>query len=85
MLFIVVYLQRWARAYRDDQYHAAVETNHGTEAMNKLMKYRYLPCQKNITFSDLTSRIVEFVAAIQYKYIYTNFRQTSLYRTYLQG
>ena len=63
MLFIVVYLQRWARAYRDDQYYAAVET--GTEAMNKLMKYRYLPRQKNITLSNLTSKIVEeFVPAL---------------------
>ena len=66
MLFIVVYLQRWARAYRDDQYHAAVETKNGTEAMNKLMKYRYLPRQKNITLSNLTSKIVEeFVPALQ--------------------
>ena len=64
MLFIVVYLQRWARAYRDDQYYAAVET--GTEAMNKLMKYMYLPRQKNITLSNLTSKIVEeFVPALQ--------------------
>ena len=83
MLYIVIFLQRWARTYRDDQYHAAVETNNGTEAMNKLMKYRYLPRQKNITLSNLTSKIVEeFVPALHYKYIFMNFRQTSLYRTY---
>lgn len=77
------WLQRWARVYRDDQYHAAVETNNGTEAMNKLMKYRYLPRRKNITLSTVTSTIVEeFVPALHYKYVFKNFRQTSLYRTY---
>ena len=63
--------------------------------MNKLMKCRYLPHQKNITLSNLISKFVEeFVPALHYKYIFMNFRQTSLYRTtynpsvvpaYLQG
>ena len=63
--------------------------------MNKLMKCRYLPRQKNITLSNLISKFVEeFVPALHYKYIFMNFRQTSLYRTtynpsvvpaYLQG
>jgi len=34
---------------------AAVETNNGTEAMNKLMKNRYLCRQKSIILSNLTS------------------------------
>ena len=51
--------------------------------MNKLMKYRYLPRRKNITLSTVTSTIVEeFVPALHYKYVFKNFRQTSLYRTY---
>lgn len=51
--------------------------------MNKLMKYRYLPRRKNITLSHVTSTIVEeFVPALHYKYVFMNFRQTSLYRTY---
>ena len=51
--------------------------------MNKLMKYRYLPRRKNITLSRVTSLIVEeFVPALHYKYVFMNFRQTSLYRTY---
>ena len=57
------WLQRWARVYRDDQYHAAVETNNGTEAMNKLMKYRYLPRRKNITLSTVTSTTVEGICS----------------------
>ena len=37
--------QRWARAYSDGEYHAAVNTN-GVEAQNKLLKYRFLPRSK---------------------------------------
>ena len=32
-------LQRWAHAYRDSVYHAAVNTNNSIEAQNKLFKY----------------------------------------------
>ena len=32
--------QRWARAYRDNEFHAAVDTNNGTEAQNKVLKYK---------------------------------------------
>ena len=35
-------LERWAHAYRDSVYHAAVNTNNGTEAQNKLFKYNFL-------------------------------------------
>ena len=55
LLKCICYLQWWARAYRDDQNHAAVETDNGTEAINKLMKYRYLPRWKNITLSNVTN------------------------------
>ena len=35
-------LQRWAHAYCDSVYHAAINTNNGTEAQNKLFKYNFL-------------------------------------------
>ena len=54
-----LYLQRWARAYRDDRYHAAVDTNKGVEAMNKALKYNCLPKGKNITLSQLVSVLNE--------------------------
>jgi hypothetical protein len=56
---LYVLLQRWARAYRDDSYHAAVDTNNGVEAMNKTLKYNYLPKGKKITLSHLVTILVE--------------------------
>ena len=46
---VIVTLQLWARVYRDDHYHIAVDTNNGVETMNKTLKYNYLPKGKNIT------------------------------------
>ena len=56
---IVFMFQRWARAYRDDKFHAAVDTNNGVEAMNKTLKYNYLPRGKNITVSQLVVTLTE--------------------------
>jgi len=76
-------LQRWARAYRDSVYHAAAETNNGAEALNKLLKYQYLPRQKHMTLSHIISNITEeFLPALHYKYIYRNFKQSDMYRSY---
>ena len=33
----------WACSYRDQTYHAAVNTTNGMESQNKLLKYSYLP------------------------------------------
>ena len=43
-----VLLQRWAQTYRDNNYHASVETNNGAEALNRLLKYQYLQRQKSM-------------------------------------
>ena len=76
-------MQRWARSYRDTVYHAAVETNNGTEALNKLFKYQYLPRQKRMTLSHIISCIInEFLPALHYKYVFKNFKQSDLYRSY---
>ena len=40
-------LELWARAYRDREVHSAVITNNGTESLNKVLKYNYLPRNKN--------------------------------------
>ena len=75
--------QRWARAYRDNKYHAAVETNNGAEALNKLLKYQYLPRGKRMMLSNMIRTIVEeFVPALHYKYIFQNFKQSNSYRSY---
>jgi len=74
-------LQRWARAYQDTVYHAAVETNNGTEALNRLFKYKYLPKQKHMTLSHIISNITnQFLPALHYKYVFKNFKQTCIAR-----
>ena len=76
-------LQRWARAYRDTKYHASVETNNGAEALNRLLKYQYLPRKRKMTLSNIICTIIEqFIPALHYKYIYQNFKQSDLYRSY---
>jgi len=76
-------LQRWARTYRDNTYHASVETNNGAEALNKLLKYQYLPRRKSMNLSNMIRAIVEdFIPALHYKYVYQNFKQSDLYRSY---
>ena len=62
---------------------AAVDTNNGAEALNRLLKYQYLPRQKHMTLSHIISNITEeFLPALHYKYIYKNIKQSDLYRLY---
>ena len=76
-------LQLWARVYRDDRYHAAVDTNNGVEAMNKTLKYNYLPKGKNITLSHLVTILVEeFLPEMLQKYQKENFAMSESYRSY---
>ena len=75
--------QRWARAYRDSVYHAAVETNNAAEALNRLLKYAYLPKQRHMTLSQIISSITnQFLPALHYKYVFKNFKQSDIYRSY---
>ena len=61
-------------------YHAAVETNNDIEALNKLFKYKYL---KHMTFSHIISSITnELLPVVHYKYVFKNFKQSDLYRSY---
>lgn len=62
-------LQRWERAYRDSTYHAAVDTNSGVEAQNKLLKYNYLPQWKQITLSEVL--VETFLPETYQKYLFT--------------
>ena len=72
----------------DTVYHAGVETNNGTEALNKPFKYNYLPRQKHMhmhmhmTLSHIISSITEFLPALRYKYVFKNFKQSDLYKSY---
>ena len=81
---VCMYVQRWARAYRDNHYHAAIDTNNGTEAQNRLFKYTFLPRRKQTaTLSSTVSIIVEsFLPTRKQQYLLQNFQQSSMYRSY---
>ena len=76
-------MQRWARAYRDLTYHAGVDTNNGTEAQNKLLKYSYLPKRKRVSLSSIIALLIqEFLPDMHRKYLFENFKMTTDYRQY---
>ncbi len=77
--------QRWARAFRDTQYHAAVNTNNAVEAQNKLLKYTYMPRKKNITLSELLSIVIDtYLPGSYQKYLFKNYQMSETYRSYNQ-
>ena len=77
-------MQRWARAFRDDEYHATVNTNNGVEAFNRVLKYSFLPRQKKaISLSGLITVLVEaFLPESYQKYLFLNYKQSTSYRSY---
>lgn len=84
MYLHVIALQRWAHAFRDSEYHAAVDANNGTEAQNKLLKYNFLPRNKQRTnVSSIAAILVEdYLPTAYQKYLLQNYKQMSTYRTY---
>ena len=80
-LYICLYCDcRCGQGHFETVCHKAVETNNGTEALNRLLKYQYLPRQKHMTLSHIISNITEeFLPALCYNYIYKNFKQSDLY------
>ena len=51
--------QRWARCFRDDKYYGAIDTNNGTESLNKALKYSFLPRKKNMTLTGLVKLLTQ--------------------------
>lgn len=80
--FYIVSLQRWARAFRDNDYHCAVDTNNGVEAQNRLFKYTFLPRnkQKATLSSVITILVNDYLPSCKQKYLFQNYRQLSQYR-----
>ena len=75
--------QKWARCYRDDKFYAAVNTNNGVEALNKVLKYNYLPQNKNMTVSNLATLLVTaFLPESYQKYLLQNYQMSGTYRAY---
>ena len=76
-------MQLWARAFRDQTYHAAINTTNGVESQNKLLKHSYLPRKKNLTLSQLVIILYdEFIPESYHKYLYLNYRMSDTYRKY---
>lgn len=72
----------WARCFRDQTYHAAVNTTNGVESQNKLLKYSYLPRKKNIISRLGTILYEDFNHDIHHKYLFLNYKTQPSYRTY---
>ena len=78
------FIQRWAWAFRDDCFHECINTNNGTEALNKALKYSYIPRNKrSMNLSSIVSLLIEtFLPALRQKYLFSNFEQSNLKRKY---
>jgi len=76
--------QRWTRAFRDSTFHNYIDTNNGTEALNKALKYTYLPKGRRSTnLSGIVTILIEtFLPALRQKYLFANFEQSSMNRRY---
>ena len=71
------------KAFRDREFHFAVNTNNGTESLNKVFKYHYLLRKKKMMLSSIITLIVEtFLPESFQKYLFLNYKQSSQYRTY---
>lgn len=71
-------LQRWARCFRDDRYYGAIDTNN---ALNKALKYSYLPRKRSMTLTGLIRLLVDqFLPDSHQHYLFENYRQMEIYR-----
>jgi hypothetical protein len=77
---------RWAHAFRQQQAVNIVNTNNGTEAMNKLFKYEYLPRSVDKSVYGIAITIVEsFIPDSYQQYMQSNLMYSSSYRRYNQN
>ena len=60
-----------------------MNTNNGAEALNKVLKYKFLPRRKAITLSNLATLLVEsYFPEAHRNYLCMNYMQTNEYRKY---
>jgi len=71
---------RWAQAFRKQQAINIVNTNNGTEAQNKLFKYKYLPTSIDKSVYGIATMLVEsFVPDSHQHYLQSNLQSSSAY------
>ena len=76
-------MQKWAHAFRDTAYYAVVDTNNGTESLNKALKYSYIPKQKSLSLSGIASLLIErFLPDMYQKYVFQSYKLSEEYRAY---
>lgn len=73
-----VVIHSWGRAsaYRDNTYHAAVDTNNGVESQNKVLKHIYLRRVKgDKTLSSIVCIILKrYLPAQHHEYVFKQYR-----------
>ena len=75
--------QRWVKAFREDAYNIAVNTNNGLESQNKLLKYSYLPhCPEKSLTTIVTTLVEDFFPEQHKKYIRMNVRMSGDFQSY---
>ncbi len=69
-------LQRWALSRCRRKYN-------GAEALNKALKYKFLPRSKSMTLSGIVTLLIErFVPDMRQMYVFKNYKQSGVYRSY---
>ena len=66
----------------DSVFHAAVDTNNGTESQNKVLKYSYMPQKKNTSLSSIAATLVENFLPDSYRTYQMNYMMSDQYRPY---
>ena len=75
--------QRWVKAFREDAYNIAVNTNNCLESQNKLLKYSYLPhCPEKSLTTIVTTLVEDFFPEQHKKYIRMNVRMSGDFQSY---
>lgn len=75
--------RRWVKAFREDAFNIAVNTNNGLESQNKLLKYSYLSnvAEKSLT-TIVTTLVEDFFPEQHKKYIRMNVRMSGDFQSY---
>jgi len=64
-------------------FHAAVDTNNGTESQNKVLKYSYMPRKKNTSLSSIAATLIENFLPDSYRtYQMKNYMMSDQYWPY---
>ena len=73
-------MEKWARAYGDQNFHECINTNNGTEALTKALKYTYLPrAKRSMNLSGIATLLIDtFLPALRQKYLFSNFENAVL-------